>query len=134
MAAEAAVEATRSDKRRLSHPVVTEPKEWAGEEDSEDEKPIERHASRSFEAREKRLTVAAVNLQDLSEGDKIVGDHEVAVVQQQKEWKDGEESEEETHSPDRVAKRASESFQKRESRFLVIVGLSFTNLRALKTQ
>ncbi|OLP92920.1 hypothetical protein AK812_SmicGene25230 [Symbiodinium microadriaticum] len=109
----ASVGKTPSEERRASteHPVVSEPKEWAGADESDDDKPIEKHASRSFEARERRLTVAAVNLQS----DKILGDQEVTVVDQQKEWKDGEESDEEA-SPDRVAKRASQSFQKRESR------------------
>ena len=65
---------TPSEARRMSSelPLVNEPKEWAGAEDSEDEKPvekIEKHASRSFEAREKRLSVAAVSLQN----DKILG-------------------------------------------------------------
>ena len=120
--------AMASEERRASteHPVVSEPKEWAGAEDSDDDKPIEKHASRSFEAREKRLTVAAVNLQS----DKILGDQEVAVVDQQKEWKDGEESEEEA-SPDRVAKRASQSFQKRESRLAqgAVIRRSFARAR-----
>ena len=108
-----AVGTTPGEGRRLSSelPLVNEPKEWAGAEDSDEDKPIEKHASRSFEAREKRLSMAAVSLKD----DKILGDQQVEVVDQKKEWKGGDESEEEV-SPDRVARRASESFQKRESR------------------
>eukprot|EP00434_Breviolum_minutum_P009881 symbB.v1.2.008707.t1/scaffold543.1/size336731/20 len=96
-------------------PVVKENKEWGGDKaDSDDEKNADEHASSSFHARERRLSAGQEVLKD--EG--ILGDAQVEVVKQTDEWKGGADSDEEQAEPRErtVKRRASESFDKRESR------------------
>ncbi|CAK9038486.1 unnamed protein product [Durusdinium trenchii] len=95
-------------------PVVEEAKEWKGATGSDDEGDADEHATSSFRARERRLSMA----EEVRKEEQIMGDTQVEVVKQQDEWKGGDDSEEEQAEPvERTAqRRASESFEKRESR------------------
>eukprot|EP00933_Yihiella_yeosuensis_P022059 TRINITY_DN17366_c0_g2_i1.p1 TRINITY_DN17366_c0_g2~~TRINITY_DN17366_c0_g2_i1.p1 ORF type:complete len:525 (+),score=132.25 TRINITY_DN17366_c0_g2_i1:100-1674(+) len=103
--------------------VKSETKEWNGAQDSDDEndaKKFEKSASEAFRAREKRLTVAAEALkQELP-----MGDTEVQVVSETKEWRDVQDSDDEDASPRKSFERrssavASAGFQARERRLSV---------------
>eukprot|EP00435_Cladocopium_sp_Y103_P038262 s1607_g10.t1 len=94
-------------------------KEWGGDKpDSDDDKNADEHASSSFQARERRLSAGQEILKDQ---ERILGDTQVEVVNQKEEWRGGAESDEEqaeqAEQRERTVKRrASESFEKRESR------------------
>ncbi|CAL1173328.1 unnamed protein product [Cladocopium goreaui] len=100
--------------------VVEEKQEWGGDKpDSDDDKNADEHASSSFLARERRLSAGQEILKDQ---ERILGDTQVEVVNQREEWRGGEESDEEQAEQAQeqrertVKRRASESFEKRESR------------------
>lgn len=98
-------------------PVLVQASEWdqQGESDEEDvEETFERHAATSYAARERRLTVASEALQQ----DIPIGDVEVEVVPQAKEWKLDQESDDE-QSPRHFEKQATASFDARERRLSV---------------
>lgn len=91
--------------------VVAQNTEWAGREDSEDEQdPAElaQHEAAVFEKRERRLTDG---LEALSQ-EKVLGDREVDVVAQNKEWDAVQEPEDD----DSLDQYASEAYKKREKR------------------
>jgi len=89
--------------------VVAASKEWAGAEDSEEE--MERHATETFQRRERRLTFSA----EVLERETAMGDKEVAVVTGEKEWAGAEESDDEG-AP--MTQRQSEAFERREQRLM----------------
>jgi len=90
--------------------VVAEQKEWKGLQDSDDEEEsMERRASASFAAREKRLSVGAIAMQQNQ-----VTDQEVPVMTHSREWSGEVDSGEETEA--KAQRRASESFMARERR------------------
>mmetsp|Transcript_9355 Transcript_9355/g.16037 ORF Transcript_9355/g.16037 Transcript_9355/m.16037 type:complete len:158 (+) Transcript_9355:35-508(+) len=102
--------------------VVEEKQEWGGDKpDSDDDKNADAIASSSFQARERRLSAGQEILKDQ---ERILGDTQVEVVNQREEWRGGQESDEEqaeqaeqVEQRERTVKRrASESFEKRESR------------------
>lgn len=101
--------------------VVTHSKEWEQHSDSEDEhepeaRKFERQAESAFAAREQRLSLAADALREQLP----LGDHEVKVVPEQKEWGGMQESDDE-HEPHQrtLERRASESFSAREKRLSI---------------
>eukprot|EP00440_Ansanella_granifera_P046168 gb/GFBE01050001.1/.p1 GENE.gb/GFBE01050001.1/~~gb/GFBE01050001.1/.p1 ORF type:complete len:513 (+),score=131.73 gb/GFBE01050001.1/:1-1539(+) len=96
--------------------VVPQASEWKGADDSDDDQDtnqFEKRASQAYTAREKRLSVAVQALQEAN----IIGDRDVQVVPQAKEWGAVEDSEDE--APTRQScfeRRASASFENREKR------------------
>jgi len=94
--------------------VQTEFKEWdAGAESDEDvENVLDKRNTQAFEQREKRLTLAAGML----ENEVMIGDAEMVVNKEAKEWADGGDSDEDIEGFDKLAKRASVSFSAREQR------------------
>eukprot|EP00930_Biecheleria_cincta_P057206 TRINITY_DN43181_c0_g1_i1.p1 TRINITY_DN43181_c0_g1~~TRINITY_DN43181_c0_g1_i1.p1 ORF type:complete len:616 (+),score=167.74 TRINITY_DN43181_c0_g1_i1:151-1998(+) len=119
-----AAQALKEQRQLADHEVEVLPQqeEWTGHEDSEDEpeqvpqKVMERRASASFEARERRLSAAAAALKE----QKQLGDCEVEVLKQSNEWAGAgsmhdSDDEQETETA-KFEKRASQSFMAREQR------------------
>merc|ERR1711937_857680 len=101
--------------------VKAETKEWAADADSDEEdvpKQLQRRASQAYDAREKRLSFAAQQM----EKEHMLGDGEVTVKEEHKEWDGGSDSEEEA-SPifNQLARRASLNYQEREKRLSIAV-------------
>jgi len=96
--------------------VVAEKKEWAAEEDSDDDAPnlLEQRASRAFEAREQRLTFGAEQMKK----ELILADGEMDIVAETKEWTADVDSEEDD-VPNWQEKRESQVYSAREKRLTI---------------
>jgi len=95
-------------------PVVAEDKEWAGadEADSDDGVDnIDEHATKTFQAREKRLSVSAEEI----EKELVMGDTDVPVVTENKEWAGADDADSDDGKCNADG-HASEIFQAREKR------------------
>lgn len=104
--------------------IKNEGKEWAADGGSDEEdvpKQLERRASQAYAAREMRLSFAEKQM----EKEHMLGDGEVAVKEEHKEWAGGSDSEEEASPSDKnatfdqLARRASLNYQEREKRLSV---------------
>jgi len=98
--------------------VVAESKEWDAAVDSdEDDAPgsKEKYASQLSRNREKRLTVGMEQLEKAA----ILADTEVNVVAETNEWAGVVESDDEDDGPQKLEVRATEAYQRRESRLTV---------------
>eukprot|EP00931_Biecheleriopsis_adriatica_P039114 TRINITY_DN2237_c0_g1_i1.p1 TRINITY_DN2237_c0_g1~~TRINITY_DN2237_c0_g1_i1.p1 ORF type:complete len:561 (+),score=126.67 TRINITY_DN2237_c0_g1_i1:87-1769(+) len=98
--------------------VLRQTKEWGGIDDSDDERGthnIQRRASASFDAREKRLSLAVEVMRRSS----VMGDKEVQVVTHHKELAGVEDSDDEVKPQHAAERRASASFAAREKRLSV---------------
>jgi len=93
--------------------VKEEGKEWNfdAESDEDIDTVREKRNVQAFETREKRLTMAT----EMLDNEAILGDAEMVVKEEAKEWLVGGDSDEET-SFDKLATRASVSYQAREQR------------------
>mmetsp|Transcript_65174 Transcript_65174/g.172673 ORF Transcript_65174/g.172673 Transcript_65174/m.172673 type:complete len:177 (-) Transcript_65174:180-710(-) len=90
--------------------VITRMTEWVGAQDSDDE-PNEAHERAVYQAREKRLSVAEEKLKIFP----VLGDVEVDILPQKKEWQAVVDSDEDD-SPKRRNRHNSDMFDAREKR------------------
>jgi len=100
--------------------VVAQDTEWCGfrdDDDDEDTENLDRHATEIFRNREKRLTAGASALQALQQGC-IMGDADVEVMAQNKEWACIEDSDDEDEAQVKEH-HATECFRRRERRLTV---------------
>jgi len=97
--------------------VKTEFKEWGAdaESDEDTEKVRDKRNTQAFELREKRLTLVA----EMLESEAMLGDAEMIVNEEAKEWPGGGDSDEDTPAFEKLATRASVTFQAREQRITV---------------
>lgn len=94
--------------------VVAHNKEWSGYEDSENEdegQKLDHHATQKYQARERRLSYGAEALKL----EKTLGDVDVEVLSEKKEWAGGQDSDDENDDP-QLDQLASEAFAAREKR------------------
>lgn len=96
--------------------VLAQTKEWHGGEDSEDENDegpkMEHHHSAIFQRRESRLEASMDEKEDV-----LSGDLQVGVVDQQKEWDGGIDSDDDKDGPV-MENHHTGAFQRRESRLV----------------